>query len=258
MNPELGLYAYCVIDGGHAPEPRVGVDPRYRTRVLRHGALGAVISEVTLREFSEDALKERLEDIAFLESTARAHDEVTFGAHAADASCPLPLCTIFAGPDSVREMLAREHKRLRSALDRIRGHDEWSVKLLAERPARTSQPAAPDTSSSPGHAFFERKRAQRQRERSAGDALARTASRLHRDLTMHAAESRLLRPQNRAISAHRGEMALNAAYLVERQRSQEFAALLEEFAADGHRDDGLTVALSGPFAPYSFVGSNQP
>jgi Gas vesicle synthesis protein GvpL/GvpF len=52
-------------------------------------------------------------------------------------------------------------------------------------------------------------------------------------------------------------MALNASYLVHRSGSQRFAALVEAFAA-GRRDRGLRVALSGPFAPYSLVGSPAP
>jgi hypothetical protein len=255
---ERGLYAYCVIDGEQAPASRAGVDERYCTSVLRDEELGAVVSEVALSEFSEEALKERLEDMTFLEHTARAHDEVAFDAHAIDAACPLPMCTIFSGPDSVRDMLARDRERLRSALERIRGHDEWSVKLLGDRRmlAAGSERSAV-RSSSPGHAFFERKRAQQARERSVADALGDTASELHRSLAAQAADSRLLKPQNRAISGHTGEMALNATYLVARESSERFAACAQSFAAS-KGDGALKVVLSGPFAPYSFVGSPAP
>jgi len=272
MSDELGLYTYCVIDGAQVPASRAGVDEQHCTSVLRDGELAAVVSEVPLSEFSEQALKERLEDLTFLEHTARAHDEVAFDAHAIDAACPLPMCTIFAGPDSVRDMLARDRERLRSALERIRGHDEWSVKLLADRrniaagsqqsavgsqrSAVGSQPSAAK-SSSPGHAFFERKRAQRAHERSVGAALIDTASELHRTLATHAAESRRLKPQNRAISGHQGEMTLNATYLVARERWESFAGCVESFAAS-HAERALNVALSGPFAPYNFVGSSPP
>jgi Gas vesicle synthesis protein GvpL/GvpF len=258
MSGELALYAYCVVDAAQAVAPCDGVDRRYRTSMLVNEQLAVVTSEVPLSDFSAQALGQRLEDMQFLENTARTHDEVAFSAHTTDAACPLPLCTIFSGPESARDMLAREGERLRCALDRIRGHDEWSVKVLAERTRTDAQFSQPPVKSiSPGHAFFERKRAQRERERELGDDLMHTARELHHALELNASESRLLKAQHRAISGHRGEMALNASYLVDRRCSERFASLVEEFAAS-QRDRGQRVTLSGPFAPYSFVSPPAP
>jgi hypothetical protein len=49
-------------------------------------------------------------------------------------------------------------------------------------------------------------------------------------------------------------MVLNGAYLVERANTATFAALARDLDAR-HRDIGLTLELSGPFAPYNFVPS---
>jgi Gas vesicle synthesis protein GvpL/GvpF len=258
MNGDLGLYAYCVIDARQAPPPSEGVDARYRTSVLVAGQLGVVASEVPRSEFSAPTLNERLEDMKFLERIARTHDEIAFGAHATGVACPLPLCTIFSGPESAREMLTREGERLRGVLARIRGRDEWSVKVLAERSARaTGRSQALVTNSSPGHAFFERRRAERDRDRELDDDLTRTVGELHHALEQNASESRFLKAQHRAVSGHQGEMVLNTSYLVGRSGSQRFAALVKELAA-GRRHRGLTVALSGPFAPYTFVSPQMP
>jgi hypothetical protein len=47
-------------------------------------------------------------------------------------------------------------------------------------------------------------------------------------------------------------MVLNGAYLVERSSAPKFAALAKELDAR-HRDIGVTLELTGPFAPYNFV-----
>ena len=53
-------------------------------------------------------------------------------------------------------------------------------------------------------------------------------------------------------------MVLNGAYLVERSSAGKFAALAKELDAR-HRQIGLALELSGPFAPYNFVpAGNQP
>ena len=61
-----------------------------------------------------------------------------------------------------------------------------------------------------------------------------------------------LTPQDRRVSGRPGQMVLNGAYLVERSRGAEFAALAKEIDA-GHRHIGLALELSGPFAPYNFA-----
>jgi hypothetical protein len=51
-------------------------------------------------------------------------------------------------------------------------------------------------------------------------------------------------------------MVLNGAYLVDRAQAPVFAALAEE-SAERHRDQGLALELSGPWAPYNFVTTRQ-
>lgn len=255
---ECGLYAYCVVAAGQPPPRAPGVDSRYPLHVLEHRELATVVSEVELSEFGEEALKERLEDLGFVERIARAHNAVVLAAHAAGGACPLSVCTIFTGPQSVRQMLDREHDSLLASLARVRGREEWSVKVLADpRAVALAEPRlANDRSSSPGRAFFERKRFERERREQATRNITAAASEIHTELARHAGRGLMLKAQNRAISERDGEMALNAAYLVDREQSEQFAARARE-VAQRHRRLGLSLVLSGPFAPYSFVVSDR-
>jgi hypothetical protein len=255
---ERGLYAYCVTAAGQPPPGAPGVDSRYPLDVLEHRELTAVVSEVELSEFGEQALKERLEDLGFVERIARAHDAVVLTAHGAGGACPMSVCTIFTAPQSVRQMLDREHDSLLASLARVRGREEWSVKVLADpRTVALAEPRlASDRSSSPGRAFFERKRFERERLEEVTGNITAAAREIHTDLAGHAGGALMLTAQNRAISERDGEMALNGAYLVDREQSEQFAARARE-VAERHRRLGLSLVLSGPFAPYSFVVSDR-
>ena len=272
--PETGCYAYCVIPGP-GPGSEVlsltglrGVDPGFEVHVLREEDLSAVVSEVRLVEFGAEALKRNLEDLSWLERTARTHDAVIEHALAGEAVVPLRLCTIFADEARVRQMLDREREFLRDALERLRGHTEWGVKLLADQrriqavvrdPARPeaesgvgARPSEAVESESRGRAFF----AGKKRERALGErmrSMTETAAwEAHGRLRAQAEAAILLPPQNRELSHRGGEMVLNGAYLVDASRTEAFAALAAELDRR-HRQAGLELELTGPFAPYNFV-----
>jgi hypothetical protein len=253
-------YVYCIAPSGEVPtlEGLTGVDPPFEVGWLTDGELSAAVSRVRPHEFEAEALKRNLEDLAWLERTARAHDAVLARVLAGDAVVPLRLCTIFADEDGVRGVLRREREPLLAALRRVRGRTEWSVKVLAD--ARTLQAAARERSFAlagaedelAGRAFFARKKVERVARDDARAMIERATEEIHERLCDQAAAATTLPPQNRQLSGRSGEMVLNGAYLVERSNTAKFAALAKELDAR-HRDGGLAVELSGPFAPYNFA-----
>jgi hypothetical protein len=263
----LGCYVYCVVRAGEHPslEGLEAVDPVFGIEPLTHADLSALTSRVRLEEFGAEALKRNLEDLGWVERTARAHDAVLARALTADAVVPLRLCTIFADEAHVRDMLEREEESLLEALERLRGHAEWSVKVLvkpreleAAARARSPEPAATAAAEqgSPGRAFFERKkvdRGLREEARSMADA---AAEEVHMRLGQEAAAATLLPPQHPELSRRSGEMVLNGAYLVHRSRSEDFAAAAGDLR-DRHSGIGIELDISGPWAPYNFVTPPQ-
>jgi hypothetical protein len=259
----LGCYVYCVVRQEEQPSLTglSGVDPDFGIEEVTHGDLSALVSGVRLEEFGAEALKRNLEDLDWVERTARAHDAVIGRALEADTLVPLRLCTIFIDEDHVREMLERERESLLDALDRLRGRAEWSVKVLVDsgkleeavrERTRASSGAGGAGTESPGRAYFATKKADRSLREEA-DAIAAAATEdAHSRLQHQAAAVTLLRPQNPKLSGRSGQMLLNGAYLVERSRAEEFAALVNELR-DRHREIGLDFDLSGPWAPYNFV-----
>jgi hypothetical protein len=260
----LAYYVYCIVPAGEVPvlEGLAGVDSPFEVDRLTQGDLSAVVSRVRLQEFGAEALERKLEDLAWLERTARAHEAVLARVLVGDTVVPLRLFTIFVDEVGVRDAIRREREPLLVALRRVRGHTEWSVKILAD--PRTLVAASRERSTAlagvdaqgAGHAYFARKQVERVGRDHARATIERAAEEADACLRGQAAAATRLPPQDRRLSGRSGEMVLNGAYLVERSGAAKFAALTKELEAR-HREIGLTVELSGPFAPYNFVSAGS-
>src|SRR5262245_27728796 len=129
-------WVYGVVGASGTYAPRVaGVDPGHDIELVREGELAALTSAVG---FTEDSLREALEDLARLESIARAHERVLDDALRRGPVVPFRIATLYETHEHVREMLGREHTTLVAALRRLRGKAEWGVKAYGppQAPAR--------------------------------------------------------------------------------------------------------------------------
>ena len=81
---------------------------------------------------------------------------------------------------------------------------------------------------------------------------AELAEDVHAHLQERAVAARVLPAQNRELSGLEGEMVLNGAYLVERDRPAACASSSPRWR-QRQRGLGARLELGGPFPPYSFV-----
>jgi hypothetical protein len=244
-----GLWVYGVLDGDVArPPPTRGVDRARAVELIRHADLAAAASPVPLDEFGEEGLRQSLEDLDRLETLARAHERVLDEALRMGIVVPFPICTVYEDAERVREMLEREREPLAAALRRLRGTAEWAVKVyLVESESREPVAAAPAS----GTDYLARKRSARDAGETARRDLEATVEAVHARLRERAAGSLVIPPQDRRLSGHRGQMLLNAAYLVPDADADEFASLFKAIVC-GLRAKSLELALTGPWPPYHF------
>ena len=213
-------------------------------------------------EFGPEPLRENLNDLAWLERVARAHEEVLDRALAAGTLLPLRLCTIYENEQRVREMLEGERGALAEALDLLDGRQEWGAKLLVDPDKLADQARArsPEASAleeelggrSAAGAYMLDRRLERHVREVADSLAAEVAEQVHTALQGLAVDAVTLRPQNRELSGHHGEMLLNAAYLVEADRVDGLAPLVAELE-ERYGTLGARIELTGPWPPYNFV-----
>jgi Gas vesicle synthesis protein GvpL/GvpF len=243
-------WVYGVVDGdAPGPDSEAGVDGA-PVRLIRGGAVAALASAVPIERFGEDALKESLEDLEQLEELARAHQETIDRALARGPVIPFRMCTIYADGDGVRAMLAREQESLATALDRLRGAAEWGVKAYRAQ----LEPAGSAAAARSGTEWLRRKRDDRAAAESARAATDERAAAIHAALAGQARAATLARPHDRRLSGDEREMVLNGAYLVPVEQAEAFRALVDELGRV-HEPHGLQLELTGPWAPYHFVGN---
>jgi hypothetical protein len=216
-------------------------------RSLEVAGLQAIVCAVELDEFGEEALHRNLEDLRWVEQVARTHDEVVRAVAAAAAVAPMRLVTIYEDDENVRRQVERLRDQLESALDRVAGSAEWSVKVYS-RDAAT--PSAPPTRETSGAAYLKRKREDAAARRSIEDRADRVAGELHDALTARSHASRLLAPQDPRLSGRAERMIHNGAYLVAYAQEQDFRTTVEALS-EWYPD--LAIELQGPWPPYSFA-----
>jgi hypothetical protein len=228
-------------------------DPRPVESVVR-SELALLAARVPRADFAEEPLRRNLNDLAWLERVARAHEAVLDEALQHATVVPLRLSTIFESEDSATRMLEQHADRLRSMLAALRGRQEWSVKLLVHPDQLVNAVASDDSSgeASAGAAYLLRRRAEREQRELAGRLGASMADDVHARLADWAIDAVLRPPQNRELSGHEGEMLLNGAYPVETAKVAQLHSLVEELR-DRHAGAGARIELTGPFPPYNFV-----
>jgi hypothetical protein len=242
---DTGWYVYGVVDGDRS------VDAPFV--LVRSESLAAVVAPVDLAEF--DDLDTRLNDRAWLEQQALAHEGALRRVAADGAVVPLRFGAIYHQLEDVEQMLGERREELAADLDRVRGHVELGVKGFVDR-AKLEELLARErtdaSAASPGRAYLERRQAEQDVAAEARGIVADVARSAHARLLERSVAGVVSRPHSRELSGRSDDMFLNAAYLV--ARGDE--SLTDEVAALGSAYAPLPVSfeVTGPWPPYNFVG----
>lgn len=219
--------------------------------VVEHRGLQAVVCDVDLADFGEEALVRNLEDLAWLEEVARGHDDVVRAVAGTAAIAPMRLVTICSTDASVRDRIEHLHDDLVAVLDRVEGRREWSVKAYAVPATQQPEPASAEAATTgAGAAYLQRKREQADRRRAASEKSIEVADQIHRELAGHAVAGRRLQPQDPKLTGRAEPMILNGAYLVAIEDGDAFTAAVSAIA---ERTEEATIEVQGPWPPYSFA-----
>jgi hypothetical protein len=226
MSEDTGVWTYAITEDGYLSGPDGEVDLSWLTGVgetkVRTAAscgLTVLVSDVSLAEFGEAALRENLENPRWLDEVAQEHHYVIDAAARMFPLLPVRLATVYSGDAALCAALASHNAELLGALRRVGGRVEWGVKAY---PA--AEPAA---------------------------AAASAARAIHAELAAKAAETRLHPSQSAQLNGVRQPMLVNAAYLLDAADGVTFTAAV---AGQATAHPELRIELSGPWPPYSFAG----
>ena len=232
-------------------------------RAVTAAGLMAIAGDVPAAEFGEAALRRNLENLAWLEATARAHHRVIEAIAGEAPVVPMRLATVYRDDAGTAASLTERAGDLRAALARIRAHKEWGIKAYAARPAGPGAAGDPDpaprdsgpAAAGSGAAYLARRRQELSAHERARRDVAASAEQIQARLAALADEGRLHPPQSPQLAGHSAQMILNAAYLVADEREGDFAAAVADLAG---RNPAVRIEITGPWPPYSFAGLPEP
>ena len=253
-------YLYCLLRGSGEP-PLAGVPPGLpglgAPRALAVGeGLWLVAAGAPLPEFSGERIEERLADLDWVSACALAHEAVVEHFRDAPALLPLKLFTLFASDERALASIVdgpESRERLDRVLDRVDGRVEWGIRIRLDD-ARAREVLAAEAraagSQGSGKAFLLRKKLEQDAARELAVRLRGEMDATFAELAGGAAEA--VRREPAASPESGGRLLLDAAFLVPRERSADFEAIVER-CARRLAPRACDVTLTGPWPPYNFI-----
>jgi hypothetical protein len=260
-------YVYGIVPAALSPATvPAGLDDA-SVRIERHngGRTAALVSLLDAQQYGPEVIETNSGDVEWLSPRAVAHDRVLTWASDLGPVVPLPMFSLFSGPEAVHRMLADRSEQLEATLARVGAGREYALRVyrvdrellgaIATLSPRLEQMAAAAAAASPGQRYLlERKLdAEKKSEMRAVtqqlvdetvDALSALALRTVRSPIPRAAD---------ADNASRGVMVLNAAFLVAPAAIERFQQTLTDLV-ERHGAHGLRFDFTGPWPPYHFAG----
>ena len=241
---EEGKYVYCVI---RCPDEKdfgpIGIgEGGNRVYTVNFQDIAAVVSDTPIRIYDptrENVLAHELVN----ETVMREHTVI-----------PMSFGTIFRTKDDIIELLKSTYQAFEDVLEKMRDKIEFGLKVLWDRDRVVAQIEEQDedigrlkqeiTGNAQSSTYF----ARMQLGRLIEAALEKTANSyvmdIHESLKPVAVASR----SNKPIG---DRMIMNAAYLVERSREQDFDEAVK--ALSRKYEEVLSFKYTGPWPPYNFV-----
>ncbi|HEX7191624.1 MAG TPA: GvpL/GvpF family gas vesicle protein [Thermoanaerobaculia bacterium] len=250
------LYVYAITRDAVTPECEA-IDQSQHFAALPVGGVCAVYSPVAESEFSQEVIDRRDGDLEWLGAVGYRHQNVVAELMKSTAVVPLRAFTMFSSESTLREYLLQNGEVLAKLLARLDGKHEWTLRVEFD-PQRWSEALVGRVdslralsheieSASAGKAFLLRKKLDDERKRASREAEQQVVADIEREVIEKLAcdtlaESRLQRegafPQINVLIDRDEE-----------SRLQELHAAL----SDRYSGDGVTLAMTGPWPPYTFA-----
>ncbi|MGQ9926497.1 MAG: GvpL/GvpF family gas vesicle protein [Chloroflexaceae bacterium] len=256
--PQQGYYIYGITDGAPvdlAPGVGLGVP----VELLVGEEFVAIASPVPLNAFTPDAIRDRQDDLTWLEAQVRAHQEVLARTLRQATVVPLRFGTVFRDAAGVRAMMREHAPRFREALARLAGRQEWGLKIgvdttrLAEALAATSvriqELDARRQGMRSGAAYMLAKKRDQILREEVERAIETCMQNVHARLAAEAVAAVIDNPAPTGATSGVGPL-FRCAYLVEVANLPVFLGILDGLAAT---HPAFEFTLSGPWPAYNFV-----
>lgn len=264
-----GLYLYCIRGKtGTTCFSTKGIDGKGEVFVIPFRKLEAVVSRVSLEEFSsEEIQKKAQENLNWIKEKAVIHAKVIEEAMKNNEEnlsiIPMKFGTVYKEEKTLEEALDKHYEQLKETLKRLEGKQEWSIKVyLADKKnleqkikteSRVIKEKEKEIASLPeGMAFFMEEELKELISREIDKELKETIKDIFERFKIYAEEAGEGKILKKELTGRPEPMVLNASYLIRKERIEDFKTDIERLNKD-LKEKWLSLEYSGPWPPYNFV-----
>jgi len=265
-----GLYLYCIRERNEdTPTISIkGIDRNGEAYTLIFNDLEAVVSKISFEEFaSEEIQRKAQEDLGWIKEKALIHERVVEKAMWENSDLlnliPMRFGTIFKNEEKLRETLSKSYPEIKDILERIRGSQEWSVKvylrdrkkfeqMIKERNDTIKEKEKEIASFQEGMAFFMEEELKEVISKEVEQELNKMKEGLFERLKKQAVASIKNKILGKELTSRQEPMVLNAAYLIPEKNIEDFKREITGLNQQ-IQQNGFLLEYSGPWPAYHFT-----
>ena len=239
-----GLYLYCISEtNSRATLGNIGL---YDKRVYTIGFkdVGAIVSDAPFKEIQPSV------------NEINSHQQAVEAAREKWTTLPVRFGTMFKSDDGVKKYLEKSYKELRAKMTKIANKDEYGVKVIFDKDdlskldikiddnAEIKKIRSEIAKSGQGKSYFLKLKLDEALRNEVLKKIDVISTDIYNQISSCAFDKCLLKSDI-------AQIILNAAYLVDRTKKDEFDSRVLEIKRK-YEPNGVTIHVSGPWAPYSF------
>lgn len=252
------LYVYAIARAAHPRPERVeAINGSDVIDVVTAGQLAAFATPVDDVDFSQGVIDARARDVEWLGAIGYRHQSVMHALMQSGTIIPLRAFTLFASDESLRRHLENERPRFVKLLDRLEGKQEWTLRIefdpqlwseaLVRRVDSLRDLSEEIAAASAGKGFLLRKKLDDEKKKASREAEQQVMAEIERAVMDKLACDTVAETRQQRSGAF---PQINV--LLDRDEESRLEELREELGGR-YAADGVTLALTGPWPPYTFA-----
>jgi hypothetical protein len=261
---DTALYVYAIGRADSAPEGTAArslateaVDRSENFQSVLGAGLEAIATPVPRDEFSQEAVDLRAGDLEWLGAIGYRHQGVIIELMTEGDVVPLRAFSLFSSETTLRRYLEENAERLEKVLQRVAGKREWTLRVefdpepwneaLGRRVSSLAKLTREIDIAGAGKAFLLRKRLDEEKKKASREAEEQVVSEIESSIVEKLACQTVAESRQQRSGAF---PQLNV--LINRDEESVLQELQAELAGR-YGGDGISIALTGPWPPYTFA-----
>lgn len=241
----------------------LGIDNTHKLEAISLEDLVAVVSQVPLKEFGEESLKENIQDIKWLEKNIRAYDEITRKLFSQTTFIPVRFGTIYLTKERVKESIKDSKEQIIKLIKYLKGKVELGIKFFFNRKKLEEGLLTTDLevndlykkiqSETPGKAHFLKKKLETLLNKKIELWSDEIIKIIFESLKVFSINIQLLslRPKDGDL-----QMFFNVACLITNEKFDSFKEQINNLT-NLEKLKSVNYEITGPWPPYSFANLDE-